>query len=52
MEKIITRAEKLNVPKFIIQEIWEQIVFWSELKIKMRLNWTKDQWAEWYYAEV
>lgn len=46
--ELINKLAKLSLPGTVLDEVMEQIIFWSNDKAKSRYTWNREQWITWY----
>jgi hypothetical protein len=50
-EMLFQHMGKINVPEFIVNEVWEQKEFIGDSKKKLMCNWSIGQFWNWYQSE-
>jgi hypothetical protein len=51
-EMLFKHAEKIKLPEFIVNEIWEQKNFFSKQKMINMCSWCYDQFIEWHNTSL
>lgn len=45
---LFKHTDKIHLPEFIIQEIWEQKNFYSQARLIEMSKWSYDRFIDWY----
>ena len=48
LEYMFARVKKLDLPWYVVEELQEQAVFFSQNRIVAMSYWTESQFMEWY----